>query len=363
MKKVIWIVAIWIILINVFALASVNRLNLTGDTTLNERDPSAYTQTQSWNLKTLHPHWDEHWYLSIARDGYFTNHKTLHSNTAFFPLYPLLIAGVEIFTGNYVIAGVFLSIVFLFLSAIFLWRLVKKFHPENNPVRAVMFLLMFPTAFFLNSIYAESIFLFFSIAFFYFLFKKNFWVAGIFGFLAGLTRITGLFLLIPFAWELYELYKFKLWRRESLPLLLIPLAPVLYFAYLKIAFGNFFQFFDAQAEWGRTFSFNFSHFSFNGTNAVSTSLDIAFVLFGILASIYIIKKIRVSYGLYMLAVILAAVATGTCMSMGRILLVLFPLFILASSLKHEHSRFAWMLPSALLLGLYTILFVNGYWAG
>lgn len=363
MKKVIWIVSIWLVVINLFALAGVNRLNLTGDTALNDRAPSEYTQEKTWSVFSLHPHWDEHWYVSVARDGYFVDHHTYHSNTAFFPLYPVSIKLLTFISGSYVVSGLLLSIAFLFGACIFLYNLVKEFHPEAASVRTVMLLLFFPTAFFLSSVYAESSFLFFSVATFYFLFKRKFWIAGLFGLLASLTRITGLFLLLPFLVELFVAYNGKIWRKESLSVLLIPAGTLMYFTYLAIHFGNFFQFFAAQAEWGRNFSLNVSHLSFQGTNAISTSLDILFVIFAIVISIYILKKMRTSYGVYMLAILLAAIASGTFISMGRIVLALFPLYIFAASLKSETTRFAWLLPSTLLLGLYTLLFVNGYWAG
>jgi|GEM_PF-4302727 len=65
----------------------------------------------------------------------------------------------------------------------------------------------------------------------------------------------------------------------------------------------------------------------------------------------------------MLAILLAAVSTGTVISMNRIVLVLFPMFIALAHIKNEDAKFAWMFPSTLLLGFYTLLFVQGFWAG
>jgi Gpi18-like mannosyltransferase len=68
--------------------------------------------------------------------------------------------------------------------------LVKEFHPEIDPYLPIIFLLIFPTAFFLNAVYTESLFLFLSLATFYYALKKNFFSAGIFGFFASLTRLA-----------------------------------------------------------------------------------------------------------------------------------------------------------------------------
>jgi len=75
------------------------------------------------------------------------------------------------------------------------------------------------------------------------------------------------------------------------------------------------------------------------------------------------RKIRTSYGLYMLATIAVALNTGTFMSIGRYILVLFPIYILIASIKNEYLQKSWMFLSILLLSMNIILFVSNYWAG
>ena len=65
----------------------------------------------------------------------------------------------------------------------------------------------------------------------------------------------------------------------------------------------------------------------------------------------------------MFATLAIALSTGKIMSIGRYILVLFPIYILLASIKSETVRFAYALLSTLLLSMYVILFVNGYWAG
>jgi hypothetical protein len=65
----------------------------------------------------------------------------------------------------------------------------------------------------------------------------------------------------------------------------------------------------------------------------------------------------------MLATIAVALGSGTTMSIGRYILVLFPMYIAFASIKSEYIRWGWLLFSGLLFALYTILFVHGHWAG
>ncbi|PIS41885.1 MAG: hypothetical protein COT25_00635 [Candidatus Kerfeldbacteria bacterium CG08_land_8_20_14_0_20_42_7] len=363
MKKVFLIFLIWFLAINVFALLPIGAIHVSKHPiTGNDNPLPQYVETPSWSLTRLHPHWDEYWYLSVVQRGYFDSQDALFSNAAFFPLYPMTISALDVFIHNPIITGVILSSLCLLLAVWMLYLLVKDFHPKIPPIKPIIYLLLFPTAFFLVSMYTESMFLFLSITCFYFLLKKNFWIAGIFGFLAALTRITGVFLVIPFIWELYMAYKPKLWRKELLSVLGIPLAVIAYFTYLGVKFHNFFLFFKAQADWGRNFSF--SHFSFLPSSTTSyPPLDMLCVVFGVVAGVYLIRKIRVSYGLYVLAVIAATIASGSLLSMERILLVLFPLYIALAHIKNKKITTTWLVASTLLLSVFTLLFVQGSWAG
>ncbi len=82
-----------------------------------------------------------------------------------------------------------------------------------------------------------------------------------------------------------------------------------------------------------------------------------------MATYLVYQKLREAYGLYMLVSIATALISGTLMSIGRYLLVLFPLYILGASVKNQYLRQSWILLSVLLLGMDITLFVNNYWAG
>lgn len=350
-----------------FAIVAVNRVNLGPDSAYPWINQYQTMQVHTWNLIPLHSHWDSDSFLSIAHTGYSydASGKSGLSNIAFFPLYPILIKIFGSILANFQLAGFLLSSLSAVLACGVLYKLVQKYHVTSSPTLAVMFMLIFPTAFFLNGVYSEALFLFLSIVFFYYLFEKKFWIAGLIGFLAALTRITGLFLFLPFLFELIVLYRAKQIKVQKLSLsLLIPPGTALFFLYHQIRFGSFLLYFKVQADWGRTFALNTNHLYFGSpAGIINTSLDILFALLGIALSILVYKRVKKSYALYMISAIIAALATGTLMSIGRIILVFFPMYILLGQIKNEKAKFAWALPSILLLGLYTLLFVNYYWAG
>ncbi len=202
---------------------------------------------------------------------------------------------------------------------------------------------------------------------FYYGFKKNFLLAGIFGLFASLTKITGLLLFIPLLWEFLKNYNFNLIRCFNLKLLsifLIPIGTLGIFLFYYFKFDDFLLFFKAQVWWGRTFQINREHFLlFSNPAIVNFCLDIFFVIFILVIIYFVFKKLRISYGLYMLVSIIIPLSTGTFMSINRFVLVLFPMYILIALIKNQYLKQAWAFFSILFLAMYIILFVNNYWSG
>lgn len=363
-KKILLIYFIWLILINIFAYYALNRLNLNTDTAYTWIDPAEFYQDKSLNLTNLRVHWDSFWYLKIIDQGYEYIPGELAS-IAFFPLYPALIWTFSI---NQMIdpalIGWVISTIALGIGLVFLNKLVKEFHPNLEPLQVVILLLIFPTAFFLNSVYTESLFLTLSIIFFYFLFKKQYFLAAIFLSLASLCRINGLFLLIPFLFEYlrdFGLKNFINVNLLSIPVSLVGITSFMFYQYLK--FGEPLAFFKAQMQWGRGFTLNPEHFNFvTPASFANLGTDLLFILISIVCGVLLLR-VRVSYAAYVLASIIMAVSTGTLMSVSRFSLILFPIFILLASFKNRGFQFGWQLISILLLAIYTTLFVNNYWAG
>jgi Gpi18-like mannosyltransferase len=107
----------------------------------------------SWN------HWDASHYLQIARHGY-----RVPADAAFFPLFPLLVRGSALLLGHhgYRLSAIVISNLALLGALVILYRLASNEFHERVARRTLLYLCLFPTAFFFFAGYNEALFLFFS---------------------------------------------------------------------------------------------------------------------------------------------------------------------------------------------------------
>jgi hypothetical protein len=190
--------------------------------------------------------WDSAWFLRIAEEGYGSDPDR---TPAFFPLYPVLVAGLgRVFGGHFVLAGVAISMAATAGAFVLLFRLAEERLGADGARRAVLYLAVFPASLFLGAVYSESLFLLLALASFL-LAQRGRWLAagGVAG-LALLTRAFGLALLPALAllaWRSPE-------RRRALAgLALAPTALALYPLTLWQQVGDPWAFADAQDTWNR----------------------------------------------------------------------------------------------------------------
>lgn len=147
---------------------------------------------------------DAFWYTRIAVHGYGAH----DGSTVYFPLYPLLIKIVAApLGGNAMLAALVVSNLCFAGLLVALYRLVAPRHGEAAARRTVGLLCLFPTAFFLLGAYTEALFLLLAVSFFLALDRKQWLLAGALGFLAALTRVQGIVLVLPLLWvALHELH-------------------------------------------------------------------------------------------------------------------------------------------------------------
>lgn len=139
-----------------------------------------------WNV------WDAPHYIQIASSGY--QNKGIEVNfIVFLPFLPLLIfLSKSLFHTNFLTAGYIVSFITSTLLAIMFYKLTLIDYPKRIACRTVLFLFIFPTAFFLHIPYTESLFLLLSIAAFYFVRKRNYWTSLFLVSLADFTKVAGL---------------------------------------------------------------------------------------------------------------------------------------------------------------------------
>ena len=319
--------------------------------------------------------WDAEHYLQIARDGYSG------TDFAFFPLYPLLIRIVGAFTGSLLIAGLIVSNTASFFALLYLYKLVEHEYNRHVAQRATFFVSIFPTAIFFSAVYSESLFLFLTVASFYYVRERRWVMAGVFGFLAALTRSEGVLLAVPLLIEWLVAAKeggrefFRYWIDDVVkPLIgmaLVPLGLLTYMAYLWVATGDPLKFSDVQTHWGRHFAppwvavSNTIHkiaVAHAPQTIANQALELAFTALMIVVLIVGLRRLRLSYIAYMALSVLVPMSTSSLMSMPRFALVLFPMFALfglwGGRPTFNNAYVAFSLP---LLGLFTVLFADWYW--
>jgi hypothetical protein len=337
--------------------------------------PGTHFEASTNPLLAVWGRWDAEHYIGIATSGYSG------TEPAFFPLYPLLIAGIGTLTNNHLIAGLLVSNAASLFAMLYLYKLVE--HEFNRQVahRTIFYVSIFPTAVFFSAVYTESLFLFLSVASFYYVRERRWLLAGLFGAFASLTRVEGVLLAVPFLIEwslaLYETRTewFK-WPVDTLlrPLVglcIIPLGLASYMAYLWVLSGDPLRFSHVQAHWGRYLappwvSIDHALRIIGGPYApqtiVNQALELSFTLLMIGTLVLGWRRLRVSYIAYMAVSILVPMSTSSLMSMQRFALVLFPMFVLfglwGAKPNVNNAIVAFSMP---LLGLFTVLFADWYW--
>ena len=201
--------------------------------------------------------WDGLHYVNLAElgySGYVEDGKNLF--LVFFPLYPWLMRVVSLITGNTMAAGLLLSFMCYGAGCVFLYKLAAFELGRGGAVRTVLFLSVYPYAFFFGGIMTESLFLLTTAAGLWYIRRHRWWLAGMWGLLAAMTRMHGVLLIGAAAAELVEhLGRFD-WKAivRRLPALILPdVGTLVYLALNWSVTGNPFAFTVMQQHWSQGF--------------------------------------------------------------------------------------------------------------
>lgn len=141
------------------------------------------TQTNYW---IQWANWDGGHFLGIAENGY------LPIQTPFFPLYPLLIYILKFIGIPTLFAGLFITHISTIIALFYLYKLVSLDYSERIAKKTLIALLIFPTSFYLGSVYSEPLFLALTVSAFYYARQGKILTAAALGGLSFATRIIGI---------------------------------------------------------------------------------------------------------------------------------------------------------------------------
>ena len=363
--------------------------------------------------------WDSEYYLAIAIGGYddpgaphltptgvtttVVDRTALQSGTnlsenlslsyAFFPFYPLMIRlftfPLQILGMNPIatatLAGVFISALGALFGMLALYDITRDILGEDGALRAVFYLIVFPTAFFLLQIYTEGLFI--GLAFGCMaMIKRKYWLAAAaLGVAATLTRAVGVLLIIPMLMTWFRTGDWLdldlEWRQifhEGLPLrplyhALLAFSPLIAFllwkfSYLGLAFdyieANYFgrgflslgQAFYLWAEAFRTM--------LSGTEPQHTAYYLTeFLGFAIaIAACVVCIRLSPELGWFSAAVVLISWGSGPAQGIHRYILGAPAVFIALSRWgRNPVFDRAWTILSILLMGALAMLFAFDMW--
>ncbi|MBL8112975.1 MAG: hypothetical protein JNK60_08835 [Acidobacteria bacterium] len=322
--------------------------------------------------------WDSGWYAGLAEKGYEAppTEVSQQTNHAFFPLYPMLVRGVSALTGLETTRAGALVSALAFLGALPLFaRFVRRRFGEDLVLPALSLLLLFPPSFFFAAVYTESLVLLLSLLALEAAESDRPGLAFVAGFLAGLTRISGL-LLVP----LIGLAVYRAERRpmKSIGLALGPAAGFAAFmAYFAVRFGDPFLFSKAQHNWAKEaktvidgpllFAREILQDLTVGPLRKIQMVEAGMLFLFLVLAVVLVKRRPPLWpeGIYVALCVAIVILTGTRESGGRYVLVAFPAFAaLAGLLEGRRALLAGVLATcAVLQAFYVVRFVNWLWVG
>ncbi len=339
--------------------------------------------------------WDAIWYLQIAEHGYRTT-----QDAGFFPLYPLLIRLGSILTGSAVLAGIVISLLALFAGLELIRRLTELELGARVAGVTVRLIAFGPFALFLSAVYTESLFIALSAGTFYAARRGRWWVAGVLGGLAAMSRVGGVLLLVPVVllffygprgdaepqlngpwWQ--PRYRFG---SGVLSAALIPAGAAAFSGYLarrglgagatlhaqqeywahRLAFPAAAVWEGARAAWHELGAqLSGAGGAFNQSDAI---LQFVVLVVALVLLVDVFRRLPIAYGAYVACGLVQALAAPTIgdplRALDRYASMRFPLFMCAAAwaVQHRAERRV-LIVSVLLLALFTIQFATWQWVG
>jgi len=334
-----------------------------------------------FNIPGVWARWDSGYYLKIATDGY----KVGGSEVNFFPLYPILSRLAALNNISLIpIAAFLVSNIAFCIACLLLWNVLKQDFGEEQATASIIFLNVFPTAFFFSAIYSESVFLLFSVLVYWFSSRKQYILAGVCVGIAALGRINGLILCVIPIIEII-LTRPSNWKVRILSVFVFSILGLgLYSLYLWLSQGNPLAFISSQQSLMkrsitlpglsvldsiRVVLYGSGGFENNWFMRFLSIQDLValglFVILTILSFRYISRKSLVAFMVASIIFLLMSHGPYTLgvYAMARYVLVVFPGFVVIGFIFLSKPRLKWVVWIAfvLLSFAYTGWFVSGRW--
>jgi hypothetical protein len=367
-----------------------------------------------------HVAWDSEFYLSIATVGYddpvvrgipsnfsweTSEYCTPGRDTdcyslsyAFFPFYPylsrLVTLPLRLFPLTPIAASTLAALLVSMLGTLgamlALYDLTRDELEESGALRAVFYLLIFPSGFFLAQVYTEGLFVGLAFGTLAFLKRRQWLLAGLLAAFATWTRAVGGLLFAPLilAWladisgisggiaktwqERKEVFSSKMtWK--NLASLVLVFSPVIAYLIWNALLGRAFHTVEdhyfsrgflliekSSRAWFDAYS---AFVSDNLQTRAYYGIEFAAILFSVVACALTLKRYPL-ISIFGLLVIVFSFFSGSAQGMHRYVLAVPSMFIVLGRWgRNEVFDRSWTLASVLIMGLMAALFSFDFWAG
>jgi hypothetical protein len=252
---------------------------------------STFALWQSVGFLTIYKHYDGPLYVVPAKTFYNPQEiEKLHLEmtvpnkyfAAHLPLYPALIRGLKEFLNfglhinklAYLKAMVGMNLLATIGLILFFYYLLKKFKLTKNPLILTMVFLFLPRFLVVRSVGApESLFILMILLSLFFFEKEKFWLAGLFGGLATMTKTPGILLFGAYGLVFIEKLLKSAFAKATvdkekfnwnwLGILLIPMGLLAVFGIYVVQYKDFLAYFHSGDNIHLTFPFSVFNFQKN----------------------------------------------------------------------------------------------------
>ncbi len=302
--------------------------------------------------------WDGKWYLEIVRNGYpreipaGITYFQEEARAAFFPVYPLVVRGVDVvLPGGDTMASLVTNLVLGLIAVVLVGLLARELTDNEVAARAMVLFAVFPGSFVLSFAYSEAMLIVLAAGCLLLLVREQWITAGLVAALATATRPNGLALVAACAVASFLAIRARRdWRSLAAPIL-APLGFIGFQWWLGLHAGERLPWFRVQREaWAEGTSF--------GGTAISNTLSFlthplasptdaltAASLLALLAGVYAAWKRRLPWPIvaYVAVVVALMLIPATVTARPRFVFTAFPLVIPVAAWWPERDRFGWEL--------------------
>jgi hypothetical protein len=319
--------------------------------------------------------WDGNWYFELIRHGYPRSvphpidYFQPEARAAFFPLYPLLVRGVNrVLPGSDVSSALFVNLLLGAVVVVLVGLIARRLAGSKVAARAMVLTCVFPGSFVLSFAYSEALMLALAAGCLLALLDRRWLLAGVLAALASATRPNALALAVACLVAAIIAWRADRDRKAFIAPALAPIGFIVFQWYVGHHAGERGVWFRVQREaWGERASFGGTvlrgtfrfllHPFHSAPNAITALCFVATIIGLVLMSK---AKLPAPINAYTITIVVLMLSTATVTARPRFLFTAFPFLIATAKVWREDEHEWWAIVLAVCAaGLVTVTGLYG----